>query len=78
MIGPTFHYDVIDFAFVAKRRDYYDVIGFAFVAKRRDQHDVNMFHVVYMRVKQSIWFSRKFFSKRRKPAYFNRTSTKKC
>ena len=34
-IGPTCHYDVIDFAFVAKRRGHYDVTDFVFVAKLR-------------------------------------------
>ena len=34
VIGQTCYYDVIDFVFVAKRRDY-DVIDFVFVAKRR-------------------------------------------
>ena len=44
MIGPTGHYDVADFVFVAKRRDY-DVIDFVFVAKRRD-YDVTDFVIM--------------------------------
>ena len=36
VIGPTCHYDVIDFVLVAKRRGHYDVIDFVFVAKQRD------------------------------------------